>query len=119
MAKDIEAFCRSCGICQTTKTSTLKPKGLLHTLLIPTAPWSSIAMDFMGPFPKVLGYNYLLVVICWLMSLVHLIPMVTTAGVTDIAWAYLRNIVRLHGLPDTIISDRDPKFVLKFWRELH
>jgi hypothetical protein len=118
MAKDVEAFGNSCGICQTTKTSTSKPKGLLHTLPIPTAPWSSIAMDFVGPFPEVHGYNYLLVVICRLTSLVHLIPTVTTAHATDIAWAYLK-VVRLHGLPDTIVSDRDPKFISKFWWELH
>ena len=119
MAKDVEAFCKSCGTCQTTKTSTTKPKGLLHTLPVPTAPWSSIAMDFVGPFPEAHGYDYLLVVICRLTSLVHLIPTVTTARATDIAWIYLKEIVRLHGLPDTIVSDRDPKFISKFWRELH
>ena len=48
MAKDIEAFCKSCRMCQTTKTSTMKHKGLLHTLPVPTAPWSSIGMDFVG-----------------------------------------------------------------------
>jgi hypothetical protein len=64
MAKDVEVFCKSCGMCQTTKTSTTKPKGLLHTLPVPTAPWSSIAMDFVSPFPEVHGYDYLLVVIC-------------------------------------------------------
>jgi hypothetical protein len=114
MAKDVEAFCKSCGICQTTKTSTSKPKGLLRTLPIPTAPWLSITMDFVGPFPKVHGYDYLLVVICRLTSLVHLIPTVTTASATDIAWAYLKEVVRLHGLPDTIVSDRDSKFISKF-----
>ena len=119
MAKGIETFCKSGGICQTTKTSNAKPKGLLHTLPIPSAPWTSIAMNFVGPFPKVLGYDYLMVVICRLTSLVHLIPTVTTARATDIAWLYLSDIVRLHGLPDTIVSDRDPKFISKFWWELH
>jgi transposase InsO family protein len=119
MAKDVEAFCKSCGMCQTTKTSTTKPKGLLHTLPVPTAPWSSIAMDFVSPFPEVHGYDYLLVVICRLTSLVHLVPTVTTARATDIAWIYLKGIVCLHRLPDSIVSDRDPKFISKFWRELH
>lgn len=64
MTKDVEAFCKSCRICQTTKTSTTKPSGLLHTLPNPNTPWLSIAMDFMGPFPEVHGYDYLLVVIC-------------------------------------------------------
>ena len=119
LAKDVESFCKSCGICQTTKTSTAKPKGLLHSLPIPEAPWQSIAMDFVGPFPECMGYDYLLVVICRLTSLVHLIPTTTGAKATEIAWLFLKDIVRLHGLPETIVSDRDPKFVSKFWRELH
>ena len=115
MAKDVEAFCKSCGTCQTTKTSTMKPKGLLHTLPVPTEPWASLAMDFVGPFLEVHRYDYLLVVICQLTSLVHLLPTTTTARATDIAWIYLKDIVRLHGLLDTIVSDRDPKFISKFW----
>jgi len=119
LAKDIELFCKSCGICQTTKTGTSKLKGLLHSLPIPEAPWQSIAMDFVGPFPECMGYDYLLVVICRLTSLVHLMPMTTNAKATEIAWLFLKDIVHLHGLPETIVSDRNPKFVSKFWRELH
>ena len=119
LAKDVESFCKTCGICQTTKTSTAKPKGLLHSLPIPEAPWQSIAMDFVGPFPECMGYDYLLVVICRLTSLVHLLPTTTSAKATEVAWLFLKEIVRLHGLPETIVSDRDPKFVSKFWRELH
>jgi hypothetical protein len=117
--KDVESFCDSCGICQTTKASTSRPKGLLHLLPIPEAPWQSIAMDFVGPFPECMGYDHLLVVICRLTSLVHLIPTTTSAKATEIAWLFLKDIVRLHGLPKTIVSDCDPKLVSKFWRELH
>jgi transposase InsO family protein len=117
--KDVESFCDSCGICQTTKASTSRPKGLLHLLPIPEAPWQSIAMDFVGPFPECMGYDHLLVVICRLTSLVHLIPTTTSAKATEIAWLFLKDIVRCHGLPKNIVSDRDPKFVPKFWRELH
>ena len=91
-----------------------KPKGLLHMLPAPNSPWSSIAMDFVGPFPEVHVYDYLLVVICQLTLLVHLIPTVTTARAMDIAWIYLKDIMHLHRLPDTIVSDRDPKFISKF-----
>ena len=57
MAKDVKAFCKSCRICQTTNASMFKPKGLLHALRTPLAPWSSIAMDFVGPPPEVHGYD--------------------------------------------------------------
>ena len=66
-----------------------------------------------------MGYDYLLVVICILTSLVHLIPKNTTAKATETAWLFLKDIVRLHGLPGTIVPDMDSKFVLRFWRELH
>ena len=85
LAKDVKLFCKSCRICQTTKTSTAKPKGLLHSLPIPEAPWQSIVMDFMGPFPECMGHDYLLVVICCLTSLVHLTPTNTSVKATDIA----------------------------------
>jgi len=57
LAKDVESFCKSCGICQTAKSSTAKLKGLLHSLPIPEAPWQSIVMDFVGPFPECMGYD--------------------------------------------------------------
>jgi hypothetical protein len=74
MMADIETFCRSCGMCQTTKDSPQRPSGLLHTLPIPDHPWQSVGMDFMGPLPISKGYDYLMVVIDRLTSMVQLIP---------------------------------------------
>ena len=119
IGKQITKFCTSCSVCQTTKGSRQHPLGLLHSLPIPDRPWSSIGMDFVGPFPPSLGYDYLWVVICRLTAQVHLIPLTTTIRASDLAWLYLRDIVRLHGLAASIVSDRDPKFTSKFWQELH
>ncbi len=80
---------------------------------------STIGMDFIGPFPESKGYNYLWVVICRMMSMVHLIPVHTKLTTTELSWKYLREIVRLHGLPASIVSDRDSKFTSKWWRNLH
>ena len=63
MATNIEAFCKSCGKCQTNKTDTLKLQGFLHSLPIPDKPWQLVGMDFMGPLPQSLGNDYLLVII--------------------------------------------------------
>jgi hypothetical protein len=76
-------------------------------------------MDFIGPFPKSNGYDYLWVVICRLTSMVHLIPVKTTIKASELASIYVKEIVRIHGLPDSIVSDRDPKFTSKFWKETH
>ena len=74
MATDIEAFCRSCGKCQTNKTDMQKLQGLLHSLPIPDKPWQLVAMDFMGLFSQSQGNDYLLVIIDRLTSQVHLVP---------------------------------------------
>jgi hypothetical protein len=119
IGQDVEQYCKTCPICQTTKSSTQRVPGLLHSMPIPTRPWGSIAMDFVGPFPESNGSDYLWVVICRLTSMVHLVPIRTTTTASELAWLYIREIVRLHGLAETIVSDRDSKFTSKFWRETH
>ncbi|KEP46697.1 putative Ty3/Gypsy polyprotein/retrotransposon [Rhizoctonia solani 123E] len=119
MAKEIIEYCQSCGNCQMMKTSSQAPQGILHTLPIPSRPWGSIAMDFMGPFPRVDKLDYLLVVICRLTSMVHLIPTHVKVTASETAGLFLQHVVRLHGLPDTIVSDRDSKFTATLWQELH
>jgi transposase InsO family protein len=109
----------SCGICQANKTNMQRPVGLLHPLPIPKRPWGLIGMDFIGPFPKSKGYDYLWVVICRLTSMVHLTPVKTTIKASKLASLYMKEIVCLHGLPDTIVSDQDLKFTSKFWSEVH
>ena len=119
MGKDLHEFCESCEACACVKGSTKKPMGKLHPLPIPTKPWDSIGMDFIGPFPESKGFNYLWVIICRMMSMVHLIPVHTKMTVTDLSWIYCREIVHLHGLPSSIVSNQESKFTSKWWRELH
>ena len=119
LGTDIKLFCKSCSTCQATKTSNQRPQGLLHSLPIPTKLWSSIGMDFMGPFPQANNFNYIWVVLCRLTSLVHLIPLMTTMTAAQLAPLFMTNIVCLHGLLETIVSDHDPKFTSLFWTKLH
>ena len=79
MSYDIEWYCKTCGICMTSKDANI------HSLPIPTRPWQSIGLDFMGPLPKSNNFDYLLVIIDQLTSQVHLVPTtttVTTRGIT-------------------------------------
>jgi Integrase zinc binding domain len=117
-ATDIELFCTSCVKCQMNKTSTQLPKGLLHSLPTPDRPWQLIGIDFMAPLPKSNDCDYLMVVIDRLTSQVHLVPTTTMVTAKGIAWLFLKEIVRLHGVPDSIVSDRDSKFTSIFWCEL-
>jgi hypothetical protein len=76
-------------------------------------------MDFVGPFPLSNNLDYIWVVLCRLTSLVHLIPLTTTTTAAQLALLFMANVVHLHGLLETIVSDRDPKFTSLFWTELH
>lgn len=119
MGRDIEQYCASCATCQVSKTSNIAKPGLLHNLPVPTRPWQSIGMDFVGPFPLDGEFDYLWVIICRLTNLVHLIPISVRTTTSQLAWIYLREVVRLHGMPESIVSDRDSKFTARFWKELH
>ena len=86
---------------------------------IPTRPWESVGMDFVGPFPEGDGFDYLWVIICRLTNLCHLTPISVLTTTVDLAWYYIRDIVHLHRMPKSIVSDCDFKFTARFWRELH
>jgi hypothetical protein len=118
MAKSATNFCKTCKACQRSKSSIQKPTGKLHPHPIPTKPWDSIGMDFVGPFPESRGHNYLWVIICRMTSMVHLVPVTINMTASELSWKYLREIVRLYGLPSSIVSDRDSKFTSRWWKEL-
>jgi hypothetical protein len=118
MATNVDSSCTLCAKCQMSKDSTKKPIGLLHSLPVPARPWQLIGMDFMGPLPKSDTHDYLLVVIDCLMLQVHLIPTDTRVTAKGVAWLFLREVVHLHGVPDSIVSDQDTKFTSIFWHEL-
>jgi hypothetical protein len=118
MSKSATTFCKTCEACQQAKGSSQRPAGKLHPLPIPMKPWDSIVMDFVGPFPESRGFNYLWVIICRMTSMVHLVPVTINVTATELSWKHLREIVRLHGLPSSIVSDRDSKFTSRWWKEL-
>ena len=108
----------SCGACAASKDTNSKPRGLLHSLPIPDRPWQSISIDFLGPLPKSNNFDYLLVIIDQLMSQVYLVPTMTTVTTKGVAWIVLKEIMRLHGIPESIVSNRDTQFTSIFWKEL-
>ena len=98
-------FCRSCKTCTQAKGGYQASAGKLHPLPIATRPWELVGMDFIGLFPEVAGHNYLWVVICWMTSMVHLIPVNMRMMASQLSAVYMHKVVRLHGLPLLIVSD--------------
>jgi len=120
---DVEAFCRSCTTCQTSKPSNHPSYGLLETLDVPSYPWETIGMDFVGPLPesKTLNgsFDMILVIIDYLTVMVHLVPTKQTYRAKDIAEVMFDRVYKLHGMPQNIISDRDSLFTSTFWTKLN
>lgn len=117
MGKEVRNYVQSCVLCQCNKSSTVAPAGLLQPLPIPSDKWESVSMDFITQLPCTqAGYDAVLVVCDRLSKLVHFIPTTTTAKAEDVARLFVDNIVKLHGLPASIVSDRDSKFTSIFWQ---
>ena len=73
----------------------------------------------MGPLPWSQGNDSLLVIIDRLTSQVHLVPTMTRVTAREVAWLFLKEVMRLHRVPESIVSDCDTKFTSMFWCELH
>jgi hypothetical protein len=93
---------------------------LLKPLEIPEWKWENIAMDFVVGLPRSPhGKDAIWVVIDRLTKVTHFIPMKKTSSTADLVPLYIKEVVRLHGVPKSIVSDRDSKFVSKFWQSLY
>jgi RNase H-like domain found in reverse transcriptase/Reverse transcriptase (RNA-dependent DNA polymerase)/Integrase zinc binding domain/Retroviral aspartyl protease len=116
---DVRDYVSSCVSCARNKSSNRSQAGLLHPLPIPARRWETISMDFVGPMPKTTsGYDWLLVVVDKFSKMVHLIACKTTMTAADVARLVYDHVIRLHGFPDSIISDRDTRFTSHFWAAL-
>lgn len=121
MHSSVRRFVQQCLPCQRSKHRT-RTQGLLQPITIPTGRWTHIGTDFITSLPPCTrdGYEYTQIwtIVCYLTKRCHFIPLPTNADAKDIAEAFYKLYVPLHGLPNRITSDRDPKFISLFWREV-
>jgi hypothetical protein len=115
----VDEYVRSCPSCQAVKPSQRLPIGLLQPLDPPLRPWESVSVDFITHLPKTkLGHTSICVFVDRLTKMIIVEPTTDQVTANEIATLYFRTVFRHHGLPTSLISDRDSKFTSDFWIEL-
>lgn len=116
MKANVLRFCHSCDICQKTKPSNFKRFGLLIPNPIPSRPYDSISMDFIVNLPWSEDYNAILVIVDRLTKHAQFIPTTTGLDAEGFALLFVKHIATRFGLPTSIVSDRDPRWLSDFWK---
>uniref|UniRef100_A0A0A8YT52 Integrase catalytic domain-containing protein n=1 Tax=Arundo donax TaxID=35708 RepID=A0A0A8YT52_ARUDO len=111
----VEEFVKQCGVCQQAKHDNCKYPGLLQPLPVPMSQWQDISLDFIEGLPLSDGYSIILVVVDQFTKYSHFIPLKHPFTAQSVAKEFMHNIVRLHGLPRSTVSDRDKVFTSSFW----
>ncbi|KAM0929344.1 hypothetical protein ACQ4PT_001454 [Festuca glaucescens] len=118
MKAHIRQFVAQCSVCQQAKTERVPYPGLLEPLAVPTGAWKVVTMDFITGLPKSSRYDCIMVVVDKFSRYAHFVPLSHPFTALSVAMAYMKDIYRLHSMPEAIVSDRDPIFTSTLWQEL-
>ncbi|GBG66346.1 hypothetical protein CBR_g59997 [Chara braunii] len=117
----VKDYVAECPTCQEVSSANHLPYDLLQPLPIPKGHWQSISMDFIGPLlpPSPRGHDAILVVVDRFTKRARFVPCRYAISAREVVDIVFDRVVRDHGLPLSIIYDRDPRFTSRFWRRLH
>nr|GEU72786.1 reverse transcriptase domain-containing protein [Tanacetum cinerariifolium] len=119
MKADIAIYVSQCLTCAKVKAEHLKPSGLLQQPEIPEWKWENVTIDFVTGLPRTpSGYDSIWVIVDRLIKSAHFLPKKKTDTIEKLTELYLKEIVCKHGVPMSVISDRDSLFTSMFWVSL-
>jgi hypothetical protein len=118
MRQDIRKYIAQCSVCQSTKYETKKPGGFLQPLPVPSGIWEDLSLDFITGLPPSHGCTTILVVVDRFSKGAHFGALPPTYTAYKVAQLFLDMVCKHHGVPRSLVSDRDPIFISQFWREL-
>ncbi|GJX66406.1 putative reverse transcriptase domain-containing protein [Tanacetum coccineum] len=117
MKANIATYVSKCLMCLRVKAEHQKPYGLLVQHEIPQWKWDNITMDFVTKLLRTQSGNDIIwVIVDRLTKSAHFLPMRETDPMDKLARLYLKEVVTRHGIPVSIICDRDTRFALNFWK---
>jgi len=118
MRRQVDQYVWNCHNCQRARTSRHAMFGVLHPLPVPEKRWEDISMDFVVGLPECEWFDAIWVVVDRLSKMRQFFPCHTTIDAVGLPQFFLREVVQLHGLPKTIVSDRGPQFASTFWGQI-
>ena len=118
MKRDVVGYVVRCLTCQQVKVKHQSPGGMLQLLEISEWKWEAVTMDFVSGLPRSSeGYDSIWVTVDRMTKSAHFFPIKTTDSVKKLSRLYLKEIMQLHGVPVSIVSDRDARFTSMLWKE--
>ena len=119
MTGNVRQYVESCPICQTEKADHTLTRGKLQSTQIPDKKWSEVSLDFITDLPVTRSKkDAILTVVDKATRMVHLIPCRKSITAAETAKLYWDNVVKLHGIPAILYSDRGTQFTSQFWKSL-
>jgi len=118
VTRDVEKYVERCDLCQRMKNRMEEPAGKLKLSEVPQKMWTHLTVDFIMKLPVVAGKDVILVVCDRLSKITHFVTTTEETSAEGLARLLRDNVWKLHGLPESVVSDRGPQFVAELMKEL-
>jgi len=119
VTRDVGRYVEGCDLCQRMKNRTEEPVGKLKLSKVPKKPWSHLTVDFITKLPVVAEKDVILVVCDQLSKMAHFVATTEGMSAEGLARLFRNNVWKLHGLLESVVSDRGPQFAAELTKKLN